>query len=186
MAGNVVLRLIDDRTGKLVAECLSHDACEREARWRSIDKWHVEKTERNPSWGYDEGLSKRFVPPWSESKISDFKDRYLAGESLKSLCEVFGTTDAALIARARKLGIPKRPSWPVYWEKHTGKWTAREDELVNFLYEEGLTTDEVGENVERTEVAVRARLSKLRPPVQRSDGLRYSRGRPRWRRRSSC
>jgi hypothetical protein len=46
-----------------------------------------------------------------EYDSQEFADRYFAGETLRSLAEWLGVTDAAVFKAARRRGLPMRHGW---------------------------------------------------------------------------
>lgn len=121
-------------SGKLVAQCLSEEACLREASWRDIVGGTITLLHRGPSWGYDAGHPRRYVARWPDKKLVDFGARYRSGYVLRDLEAYFETSISSICKLARKLGCPKRSAIPENWGKHAGRWTSDEDALVLSLY----------------------------------------------------
>lgn len=152
---------VRDVDGKLIAQCLSYEACVREAAWHDISEWSVATMQREPSWGYGLGASNRYVRPWPDAKIEEFRLRYARGDALRDLEAFFEASNASLLRLARRLGFPHRITWEERQERHGGLWTDREQRLVIGLYrEEGMTVPAITGKVDRTAASIRSRLTR--------------------------
>jgi hypothetical protein len=101
--------LIEKATGKTVAEMTNRKACEREAEWHGGKRLFViRQALREPSWGFGVGRPNRYVGPWPEAKVEEFRKRYVSGEPVERVADYFDTSVASVTSMARKLHIPRR------------------------------------------------------------------------------
>jgi len=100
--------LIDKTSGKTIAEATSREACEREASWHGgREKFVIRKIGRE-STRFGWSRPNRYVAPWPETKIREFRKRYEDGEPITRLADYFDTSEVRVTSLARKLGIPYR------------------------------------------------------------------------------
>lgn len=151
--------------GKLAAQHHTRELAEREIEWHrasfecALGEYTIERIEREPDcsrWGY--GYPNRFAGKWPSAKLNELKQRYAAREQVDSLGRYFGTNTMVICRMARRLGFVKRIDDPSTFEKHRGRWTRREEELANFMYDEGIGVHEIPKHIERTSSAVCERL----------------------------
>lgn len=149
--------------GKLAAQCNTRELAYREIEWQRASgvcgRLTIEEISREPDfsrWGY--GYPNRFAARWPKAKIDEFYERYAAKEPVNKLAIYFGTNIGIICRMARKLGFVKRIDDPTNFEKHRGRWTRREEELVNILYDEGIGVTKIPEHHPRSQGAVTSRL----------------------------
>jgi hypothetical protein len=101
--------LIEKATGKTVAEMTSRKACEREAEWHGDKRlFIIRQAMREPSWGFGVGRPNRYVGPWPEAKVEEYRKRYASGEPVEILAGHFDISVAGVTSMARKLHIARR------------------------------------------------------------------------------
>jgi hypothetical protein len=145
--------------GKIANQSITRTHAEREVNWWRASGWagdfRIEEIERA---GEYVGGARRSGGRWSDAKVKEFRRRYSRGEQVDSLAEYFGTNISVICKRARELGFVKRIDDPRYFEKRHGRWTEREERLINFMYDEGNSTSRIAENIGRGKSAVEERL----------------------------
>jgi hypothetical protein len=160
MTGRFNLRM--DR-GTLLAQVDRFCDAIRELRWQRrsgmADTVSVASVGLQPSFDYH-GMRKRGGCRWPQAKEADFVVDYLARVPLKEMSNKYGSPFTAMLARARRLGLTKYREDDATCEKHSGLWTNREDELINYLYDEGKTVEQIAEVLPRHTRAIYARLGQ--------------------------
>lgn len=79
---------------------------------------------------------------------------YAEGREIQDISSVLNLSQRRVVAYLRDTGVTAYQS---EGSAH-GRWTSREEELMNFLQDEGVSLHEAGENYQRTEGAIRERL----------------------------
>lgn len=148
--------------GKLAAQCSSRAHVEREIDWwrksGPSQFFTVEELERDGMSYWGIGAPRRFVGRWPNAKLDEFRERYGHGEPIKDLAEYFDTSFVCICKRARELGFINRMDDPANFEKHCGRWTEREERLINFMYDEAMPIGAIATNIPRTKGAITQRL----------------------------
>lgn len=154
-------------SGKLAAQHETRELAEREIGWllasNSSGPFTIEEIERKPAFGYSIGSPSRSGTKWPKAKNDEFRERYARGEKIADLTSYFGSGLSSVCSRARKLGFVHRIDSPDYFEKHRGRWTSREEELINALYDEATSIRGISENIPRTQWAITKRLNSSAP-----------------------
>lgn len=152
--------------GKIANQSITRTHAEREIRWwraSGLDgDFRIEEIERT---GEYIGSARRSGGRWSDAKVEEFRRRYNRGEHVGSLAEYFGSNISVICKRARELGFVKRIDDPRYFEKHQGRWTEREERLINFMYDEGNSTGRIAKEIGRGKSAVEERLRNTAPAL---------------------
>lgn len=155
-------RLFDIRlpNSKLGPCSSSLEHARREVEWLRLSGvvGHVciEEIERDAGWGSPFRRAVR----WCSAKNGEFRELYAAKETLRVLSFHFDTSEVVVCRKAREFGFGRRIDDPTNFEAHQGRWTEREDRLINLLYDDGMNFNEIPEHIKRTESAVFARLGE--------------------------
>lgn len=175
--------------GKVAAQHHTRELAEREIGWHLASgrpgPFTIERIEREPDtsrWGY--GSPNRFAGPWPKAKLDEFREQYGRGNLIKEIEKYFGTNAPVVSRMARKLGFGYRIDDPARFEKHNGRWTPREEELVNCMYDEATPLAEISGAHPRTQSALKARLRITAPTLStRSKSGRFigKRRKGRWK-----
>lgn len=155
---NILFNLRSRTTGKLIAQSttFAHSKCE--AEWRGgLDPFFIEAIERE-GW---EGLiakSDRFGSPWPPAKIDEFCSLYEAGIPVRRLAAHFDCEDHGIIRMRNKLGLRKRMDVQDRPGSYNSLWTPDQDELINYMFDEGMSVDEITKHIARTTASVVQRI----------------------------
>jgi len=153
-----ILYAIRFSNGKLRTSSTSHEHARREVDWLRNsgidDELIVEPFERNSEWG----APRRFTGPWCSAKNEEFKLRYGRLEPVKELAEYFDCSIDGICKKARAFGFARRIDDPRTFERHHGRWTEREYQLVNFMYDEGIAVRELPRHIPRGQGAIMGAL----------------------------
>lgn len=161
------LFILRDSRGKTVAECFSEEMCYREADWCDlVPPYTIERDQRGTLSGCY-GRPMRYVRPWSEKKIEEFRAMYMAGTPWREIEDYFDSSSTALMARCRLMGLPKRSEFEGRWEKHGGLWTEGEDARLLALHRSGKAIEEIITHIDRSFGAVERRLVLLGETLNR-------------------
>lgn len=154
--------------GKIVAQHHTRELALRELEWQresgAQGRFTVERIEREcdyERWGY--GYPNRFAGRWCSAKLAELKRRYDAGELTKSLAEYFGSNAMVISRMARRMGCARRIG--ATDEEHNGYWTSREEKLINYMYDSGISVGQISESIPRTRNALENRLRLTAPTL---------------------
>lgn len=153
-------RLYDIRLpdGKLGPCATSLEHARREVEWLRLSgiAGHIciEEFERDSEWG----APRRRGSTWCEAKNEEFKELYAAKKHVRIIAAHFDTSEFNVGRKARKFGFGYRIDDPATFEMYRGRWTEREKQLINFMYDEGVGVYEIPQHIKRTACAVVSRL----------------------------
>lgn len=164
----VELYVVRRPDGKTFVQCTSQEQAEREQRWLidsgTVGPFCIETIRRrgpHERWGYC--APHRYSAPWPSAKIEEFKRRYGDGEPVSELASYFGTNFVVVSKLARRFGFIRRPDDPARHERHGGRWTHREERLINALYDQGVGVTDIPNHHPRTTSAIEFRLRETAP-----------------------
>lgn len=168
--------------GKACAETLTKKQANREIKWQIASgfpgPFTIERGERDGDerWGYSAPRRPGFK--WCGAKNLEFLKRYSRGDLIKDLELHFETNGVVICRRAREFGFNKRIDDPRNFEKHRGRWTKREDELINFMYDEPTPRSRIAELHPRSQDAIYVRLLRTAPAFSERYDARRAKRRP--------
>jgi hypothetical protein len=94
---------------------------------------------------------------WTKELDETLREEWAGQRSAREIGIVMGMTKSAIIGRAHRLGLPKRPP-PAHI---VGIWTLEKEEMLRNLYAQNLTGIEIAERMGMTVQAVQRRASYL-------------------------
>lgn len=149
---NTIYEIRDKRSARIVGQCTSLVHALREVEWHGgADAFQIGKIYRG-GWRGRIGRSTRYVAPWPEPKTQEFVTRWLRGDKIRDLENYFDTSMTALDKKRREMGFPVRLP--------KGLWDADDETSINFMFDEGMTIDEIAQHFKRTKNSVAFRLRK--------------------------
>ena len=137
-------------TGRTIAECMTREMCEREARWNDIETpFEIKCVTRRPPFWFSR--PPRFIRPWPQKKTDEMVAMYVDGTPIREMVDYFDASYTSLAKKCRKLGLPIRGK---------NEWSEQEERTVVEQYR-SREFSEHATGINRTWAAARARLMKL-------------------------
>lgn len=147
--------------GRIARQSSSRECAEREICWWAASgatDLRIEPIERSGEGRFGYGRPARSGGVWPSAKVEEFRERYARGEAVNFLAEHFDCSIANVCKRARSMGFGHRIDDSRNFEKHMGRWTDREERLINFMYDEGMPVREIAGHINRGQSAIEERL----------------------------
>lgn len=114
---------------------------------------------------------------WTKEKVAKLRELWPAGATMKEIKAATGKGKSAIIAKVRRLGIPKRPN-PVI------KWSVESEDLLTKLWHEGYSTEEIGRRVGFSGPAVIGKAARIGLPKRPQQNVKGNTWKPLGKRTS--